>query len=277
MKKVVLLLLLISSCLEGMLTTKVNNNFGRKHFIVGYDYARKVPYKTVPIKSFSSQSSNDNFLAKSDKASWELQAVIKGRPNSVKALSGEKDFIETFYDKLASEVIDESRMVQSFYTRKYNVRSIIAHILKHAKHSILIAAYNLTDASIVRILKQAHSKGVKVRVITDYSNMGKSYSKINELIRAEIPVFYYDHTLDKNRGNKSEQFLPLMHLKVIVCDGEIVITGSANLTYAGQENNFETVTLIREKQSITEHVNMFKHLKRYCRKCELSEPNKASK
>lgn len=210
MKKVILLLL-VASCLEGMLTTKVNNSFGRKHFIVGYDYARRVPYKTVPIKKFSSQSSNDNFLAKSDKVSPSFVKVTEGRPNFVKASSSEEDFIETFYDKLASEVIDESRIVQSFNTRQHNVRSIIAHILKYAKHSILIAAYNLTDASIVRILKQAHSKGVEVAVITDYSNMGKSHSKINELIRAGIPVSYYDHTLDKNRGNKNEQFLPLQH------------------------------------------------------------------
>lgn len=167
-------------------------------------------------------------------------------------------------------LLDESRSVQSFFTSRHNVRSVIASVLEQAKESILVAAFTLTDPGVARVLQKAHAAGVKVEIITDYSTMNKPHSKIQDLVNADVPVFYYNHALNQDSAKKSERFMPLMHLKLIICDRKVVVTGSSNLTKAGQKGNVETITIIRDKKSVDEHLKEFDHLRPLCTACQFS-------
>jgi len=220
------------------LAFNAHTNFGKTHFIAGY----KEPKQKAATEQKKINHDDEVITSK---------LVRRKKVSSDSAI-----------------LIDESRLVQSFFTSRHNVRSIIATVLKQAQKSILIAAFTLTDPTIAQALLKAHKAGIKVEVITDYSNMNKPYSKIKELINGNIPVFYYNPALNPNAQQKNARFVPLMHLKLILCDNKIAITGSSNLTKAGQRGNIETITIIRDKQSIHEHVQEFDHLRPLCSTCQ---------
>jgi len=58
-----------------------------------------------------------------------------------------------------------------------------------AKESILVQAYSFTSAPIAQALKQAHLRGVKVRVVLDKSQRGERYTSATFLARAGVPVW----------------------------------------------------------------------------------------
>lgn len=227
--------------------------FGKTHFIVGYENKQKDTGVT------GSMTQEESFFHDVPTAcSSQLEAVSR-KPLSKKRKRSSSD-----------AVLDEGRSVQSFFTSRHNVRSIIADLLEQAQSTILIAAFALTDPRVAQSLKKAHASGVKVEIITDYSTMNKPYSKIQDLVNAGVPVFYYNHALNQNSAKKSGRFMPLMHLKLIICDEKVVVTGSLNLTKAGQKENVETITIIRDKKSVDEHIKEFDHLRPLSTLCQFS-------
>jgi phosphatidylserine/phosphatidylglycerophosphate/cardiolipin synthase-like enzyme len=257
MKKIIMVVLLGGCSAHGMFSRAVrvplrmphtteqryafntHAQFGKTHFIVGHT--------NQPGTVFSAEQS----------AAADEHIISRGK----KRKRSSSDTVS---------LLDESRSVQSFFTSRHNVRSVIADVLEHAQESIVIAAFTLTDPEVARALKKAHAAGIKVEVITDYSTMNKPHSKIQNLADAGVPVFYYNHALNQNSAKKSERFMPLMHLKLIVCDGKIVVTGSSNLTKAGQKGNVETITIIRDKKSVDEHLKEFDYLRPLCTACQFS-------
>jgi phosphatidylserine/phosphatidylglycerophosphate/cardiolipin synthase-like enzyme len=74
----------------------------------------------------------------------------------------------------------------------------------------------------------------QVQVILDKSQRTEHYSSADFLANQGGPT-----TIDANHA--------IAHNKVMVIDGEIVITGSFNFTKAAQEKNVENVLIIRDR------------------------------
>jgi phosphatidylserine/phosphatidylglycerophosphate/cardiolipin synthase-like enzyme len=89
--------------------------------------------------------------------------------------------------------------------------------LNKAKSTILVQAYSFTSAPIVKALLNAHKRGVKVEVILDKSQKTQKYSSATFLYNQGIPV-------------KIDAQHAIAHNKVMIIDGETVITGSFNFT-----------------------------------------------
>jgi phosphatidylserine/phosphatidylglycerophosphate/cardiolipin synthase-like enzyme len=77
--------------------------------------------------------------------------------------------------------------------------------------------------------------GVKVEVILDKSQRTDQYSSATFLFNAGIPT-------------KIDSQHALAHNKVMIIDGETVITGSFNFTKAAEEKNAENLLVIRDKK-----------------------------
>lgn len=161
--------------------------------------------------------------------------------------------------------LDKNRMTQSFFTTIHDLSPILLELMSDAKGCLYIAAFSLTDMRIVDHLKNAHKNGVKVCVITDASNMKQVHNKVQILVNADIPVWYYKPSLNPQykKGGLSE---PFMHHKLIVAD-DFVVTGSANFTKAGQKTNIENITVLRDRQTVDEYHAEFERLKKYCVRC----------
>jgi phosphatidylserine/phosphatidylglycerophosphate/cardiolipin synthase-like enzyme len=83
-------------------------------------------------------------------------------------------------------------------------------------------------------LLEAHKRGVKVEVILDKSNLTEKYSSVNFLVNNGIPT-------------RIDAAHAIAHNKIMIIDGETVITGSFNFTRAAEEKNAENLLAIRDK------------------------------
>jgi len=98
----------------------------------------------------------------------------------------------------------------------------------------LVQAYSFTSAPIAKALLNAHKRGVKVEVILDKSQRKEKYSSADFLAHSGINTLIDSaHTI--------------AHNKIMIIDGETVITGSFNFTKAAEEKNAENLLVIRDK------------------------------
>jgi len=117
---------------------------------------------------------------------------------------------------------------------------LVVETVAQAKQSILVQAYSFTSAPIAQALVEAKRRGVTVEVILDKSQRTEHYSEADFLAHAGIPVL-----IDAAHA--------IAHNKVMIVDGETVITGSFNFTKAAEEHNAENVLVLRDKALATEY------------------------
>jgi len=106
--------------------------------------------------------------------------------------------------------------------------------MRAAKKSILVQAYWFTSPIIAKALVDAHKRGVKVEVILDKSRTDRDHTQADVLAQAGVPTL-----IDGKHVTA--------HNKVIVVDGEVVITGSFNFTSQSEDQNAENLLVIRDK------------------------------
>lgn len=113
---------------------------------------------------------------------------------------------------------------------------IIVDAINGAQRQILVQAYGFTDKAILGALVRAKQRGADVRVILDKSNDRSDsnqsrYSGATTMVNAGIPVWI--------------DFEPaIAHNKVMIIDGNEVITGSFNFTTSAQHRNAENVLIL---------------------------------
>jgi len=98
---------------------------------------------------------------------------------------------------------------------------------------VLVQAYSFTSAPIAKAVVDAKKRALDVRVILDKSNVRQGYSAATFLEHAGIPVL-----IDSAHG--------IAHNKVMILDGQTVITGSFNFTKAAEEHNAENLVVIHD-------------------------------
>jgi phosphatidylserine/phosphatidylglycerophosphate/cardiolipin synthase-like enzyme len=125
--------------------------------------------------------------------------------------------------------------IEVYFSPHGGCTDAIIRELNNAKSSILVQAYTFTSAPIAKALLDAHKRGIKVEVILDKSQVTQKYSSATFLFNAGIPV-------------KIDVQHAIAHNKVMIIDGETVITGSFNFTKAAEENNAENLLVIRDKK-----------------------------
>jgi len=102
-----------------------------------------------------------------------------------------------------------------------------------ASKTIYVQAYSFTSAPIANALVAAKRRQVDVQVILDKSNRGERYSAVTFLLHAGIPT-------------RIDDAHAIAHNKVMVIDGETVLTGSFNFTRAAEERNAENLLVIHD-------------------------------
>jgi phosphatidylserine/phosphatidylglycerophosphate/cardiolipin synthase-like enzyme len=119
----------------------------------------------------------------------------------------------------------------------------IVDALSEARHSVYVQAYSFTSQPIAGALVAAKKRGVDVRVILDKSQFkAEKYSASTFLEHQDIPVW-----IDSRPA--------IAHNKIMILDGETVITGSFNFTKAAQEKNAENLLIIRDPGLAEQYAN----------------------
>lgn len=133
--------------------------------------------------------------------------------------------------------VASDRKIQVYFSPNGHCEQAIVEELNRAKKTVLVLAYSFTSAPIARALGEAKDRGVEVQVILDKSQKRARYSVINYLQSHEIPVF-----IDIPHA--------IAHNKVMIVDGEDVITGSYNFTSSAEKRNAENLVIIRNDPQI---------------------------
>ena len=123
--------------------------------------------------------------------------------------------------------------VEVFFSPHGGCTAAVVKELGNAKTSVLVQAYSFTSAPIAKALVDAHKRGVRVEVILDRSQRTAKHSSADFMAHAGIRTL-----IDARHA--------IAHNKVMVIDGEVVITGSFNFTKAAEESNAENLLVIRD-------------------------------
>ncbi len=105
-------------------------------------------------------------------------------------------------------------------------------VIRAARERIDVAVFFLTHKLLAQDLIDAHTRGVRVRVVLDATGARNAYSKHAVLRAAGIPV-------------KVEDLGGKMHMKATAVDGAVVVAGSMNYTGAGERANDENLLVLR--------------------------------
>jgi phosphatidylserine/phosphatidylglycerophosphate/cardiolipin synthase-like enzyme len=139
--------------------------------------------------------------------------------------------------------------IQVYFSPQGGCTEAVVANLDKATNTVLVQAYSFTSAPIAQALVDAHKRGVNVEVILDKSQRTEKYSAADFIQHAGIPTF-----IDAKHA--------IAHNKIMVIDGETVLTGSFNFTKAAEENNAENLLVIQDAALAAKYAaNWQAHLK----------------
>jgi len=124
-----------------------------------------------------------------------------------------------------------SGLIEYAFSPGRQYANIVIKWIQKANSSIHVLIYSFTLDNVRDALIQAKNRGVDVKIVMEEENSNEAGSEYMVLKNAGINI-----RLDSNRA--------LMHDKVAIIDGHIILTGSFNwTTSANNENNENLVVL----------------------------------
>ena len=138
--------------------------------------------------------------------------------------------------------------LEIYFSPDDHVARRIVKLLRDAQHSIYFMAYSFTANDFGDILRQKAQDGLAVEGVMDESQIKSNQGTEFDGFRLfGLPVY-----VDGNKG--------LMHHKVIVIDGQIVITGSYNFTLSAERTNDENVLIFHNTQIAAQYLTEFQRV-----------------
>ncbi|MEZ0371661.1 MAG: phospholipase D-like domain-containing protein [Candidatus Sericytochromatia bacterium] len=138
--------------------------------------------------------------------------------------------------------------IQTYFSPRGGTKQAILETLSKAQKQIRMMAFSVTDEDVQQLLIEKHRQGVSIEAIFD-GCMISQYSIFQDLLLKNIPVM-----IDGNQA--------LLHSKVFVVDGQVVITGSYNFSKNAEERNNENTLIIRSPKVAGFYNEEFERLKR---------------
>jgi phosphatidylserine/phosphatidylglycerophosphate/cardiolipin synthase-like enzyme len=130
----------------------------------------------------------------------------------------------------AGSAIPQQGTVSVFFSPKGGCTEAIVKEIAQAQRTLDIQAYSFTSVPIAQAVTAAAARGVAVRAVLDDSQRTERYSEATFLRNHQIPVFIDDRH-------------KIAHNKIIIIDGQTLITGSFNFSKAAEEDNAENLLI----------------------------------
>jgi phosphatidylserine/phosphatidylglycerophosphate/cardiolipin synthase-like enzyme len=175
-----------------------------------------------------------------------------------------QEFNQMFYDKkfhtqktivTYEDIQTENSIVSIYFSPKSNTyENGIKELVENAESYIYIPIFYLTHKGLAQKLIEAKDRGVEVKIILDATAAGNKYSMHKKLRKNGITV-------------KVENFGGKMHIKSLIVDDTYIVSGSMNLTKAGNTKNDENTLVIK-------NTKLAKQYKKYFLELWTSIPNK---
>ncbi|MCJ7824702.1 MAG: phospholipase D-like domain-containing protein [Anaerolineales bacterium] len=137
--------------------------------------------------------------------------------------------------------------VEVYFSPDDYVLQRLLSLVATAEESIEFLAFAFTSDPLAEALIARKSDGVRVRGVIERGQINNSGSEVGQLVLAGL-----DLRLDTNRYK--------MHHKVIVIDGEIVVTGSYNFSRNAEEKNDENVLILHSDEIAQQYLLEFERI-----------------
>ncbi len=188
--------------------------------------------KDEEISGLQSQmAERDSTIASLESQIATLEQQIAERDNTISSLRQEIDDLKFRIENL--ELRPE--VLGPYFSPKTGVgggcEKEIIYWIDRASTSIHVLIYSFSSDPIAIALIEAHNRGVQVRVVFEEGNTGGAY-KDAKLRTAGIPV----------RTDTNTRY---MHNKVMIVDGEIVLTGSYDYSETAEIFNNENMVVLK--------------------------------
>jgi phosphatidylserine/phosphatidylglycerophosphate/cardiolipin synthase-like enzyme len=220
------------------------------------DAVRKLTAAGIPVVGDASDGlMHDKFIVIDDQTVWTgsmnatTNSLETDNNNFVRIVSDSMahaytaEFDEMFVDHEfgpdSPKEADGTEMTLSgmpitvYFAPEDRVAKHLTALVGSAQHSIQFLAYSFTSDSLAKTLLSEMNNGVDVQGVFDEEESTTAGGEYDHLRRAGLDV-----RLDGNAG--------LMHEKVIILDGKIVVFGSYNFTQAADQRNDENLVVIED-------------------------------
>lgn len=124
--------------------------------------------------------------------------------------------------------------VELYFSPSGGCTEAVVRELSKAQKSVRVQAYSFTSAPIAEAVVACQRRHVDTKVILDRSQRSERYSSLTFLTNNVVPTL-----IDAKHA--------IAHNKIIIIDGEVVLTGSFNFTKAAEKNNAENLLVIHDK------------------------------
>lgn len=135
-----------------------------------------------------------------------------------------------------------------YFSPSSKCENSIIKLINESEDRIDAAIYAINNDDIVKALKKAHDRGIKIRILTDRLQASNKSSKVRELYAYGINIRVHSK-------------FKIEHNKFAVFDNKIASSGSYNWTNPATEKNSENcVFFIKNKDAVEEYKNRFEYL-----------------
>ncbi len=177
---------------------------------------------------------NSNNVILIDSAQLAYNFTQEFRELFLAAQTGKPSDAFVAYPKI--KLSDETEIFTYFSPADDTISPLLKEI-RSAEQSIHFMAFSFTHDALGSAMRDRFKSGVDVRGVFEARQTDNPYSEYKSMKEAGLSV-----VLDKNRG--------AMHHKVIVIDGETVITGSYNFSKNAEKRNSENLLIIKQNREI---------------------------
>lgn len=139
--------------------------------------------------------------------------------------------------------------------------------LTNARESIQIAVFSFTNKEIAKVLRDQAKKGVKISIVYDKeSNINNSYSTIGYLgSLRNIEVCVLQGLKNNSNAKNKKEYYGIMHQKLAIIDGKIVMLGSANWSKSAFESNYENLFITSQNNIVQKTQYYFAQMLKECK------------
>ncbi len=139
-----------------------------------------------------------------------------------------------------SKPLPATGTVQIAFTPEEDATGLIVKALREATKTVRVLAYSFTSNEISFALIEAKRRGLDVQIVADAEQIRRlEHNKIGLMHQAGVRVW-----IDEQHQSA--------HNKVMVIDGDTIVTGSMNFTYSGQFKNAENVLILRGNKALAD-------------------------
>jgi phosphatidylserine/phosphatidylglycerophosphate/cardiolipin synthase-like enzyme len=137
------------------------------------------------------------------------------------------------------------------FARSESVADVILGHLHDATSTIDAALYRFNHPGLAQAMEEVAERGVHVRLLVDGNKYKESRTTQELLADAKFPFRLAFGR--QGRGSK-------MHHKFVVLDQQTVLTGSYNWTHESEEENQESLLILREAYPVRAYSEEFEAL-----------------